>query len=101
MLLVSLFDMTKVMNCYIDEVPEFIFPIVRDNFSGRLDKVLTVQKDRILNGDALIKLKEIPSNSIDLVFVDPPYNLSKSITGIVMICTRKNIIHGLINGLMN
>lgn len=32
----------------------------------------------ILNGDATEILKEYPDNSIDLVFADPPYNLSKA-----------------------
>lgn len=31
----------------------------------------------ILQGDALIRLKEIPSESVDLVFADPPYNIGK------------------------
>ncbi|MEK6825059.1 MAG: site-specific DNA-methyltransferase [Nanoarchaeota archaeon] len=32
---------------------------------------------RIINGDALKVLKTIPNNSVDLVFADPPYNMSK------------------------
>ncbi len=31
--------------------------------------------NRLFCEDSLIKLKEIPSNSIDLIFADPPYNL--------------------------
>jgi len=31
--------------------------------------------DQVLIGDCLEQLKKIPSNSIDLVFADPPYNL--------------------------
>ncbi len=31
--------------------------------------------DRILIGDCLAELKKLPSESIDLVFADPPYNL--------------------------
>ena len=31
--------------------------------------------DQVLIGDCLQQLKKIPSNSIDLVFADPPYNL--------------------------
>ena len=31
---------------------------------------------RIINGDALEVLKELPPNCIDLIFADPPYNLS-------------------------
>ena len=31
--------------------------------------------DQVLIGDCVAQLKKIPSNSIDLVFADPPYNL--------------------------
>lgn len=31
--------------------------------------------DRILIGDCVAKLEQLPSNSVDLVFADPPYNL--------------------------
>ena len=34
-------------------------------------------QDKIILGDAVEKLKEIPSNSIDTIFIDPPYNLGK------------------------
>jgi len=34
-------------------------------------------KHRIINGDALKVLKTLPDNSVDLVFADPPYNMSK------------------------
>lgn len=34
-------------------------------------------KHKIIIGDALDKLKEIPDESVDLVFADPPYNMSK------------------------
>jgi site-specific DNA-methyltransferase (adenine-specific) len=34
-------------------------------------------KHKIIHGDALEKLKEIPDESIDLVFADPPYGLAK------------------------
>ena len=32
-------------------------------------------KNRIINGDSLEELKKIPSETFDLVFADPPYNL--------------------------
>ncbi|MBI3242873.1 MAG: site-specific DNA-methyltransferase [Chloroflexi bacterium] len=37
--------------------------------------------DHILNGDCLEELRRIPSNSIDFVFTDPPYNLGKKYLG--------------------
>lgn len=33
------------------------------------------------NGDSLKLIKEIPDNSIDLIFTDPPYNIGKHSTG--------------------
>ena len=32
---------------------------------------------KVILGDCLEKLKEIPDKSVDLVFADPPYNMSK------------------------
>jgi len=32
---------------------------------------------KIIIGDALKKLKKMPSDSVDLIFADPPYNMSK------------------------
>jgi modification methylase len=31
--------------------------------------------NQILQGDCLARLAELPDNSIDVVFADPPYNL--------------------------
>jgi len=36
-----------------------------------------MSKIEIINADALKKMKEIPSESIDLIIADPPYNLKK------------------------
>ncbi len=32
-------------------------------------------KNKIINGDSLVELKKIPSETFDLIFADPPYNL--------------------------
>ena len=32
-------------------------------------------KNKIINGNSLEELKKIPSETFDLVFADPPYNL--------------------------
>jgi DNA modification methylase len=42
----------------------------------RMDKGL-IQTDRFICGDAEEILKSLPSNSIDLIVADPPYNLGK------------------------
>jgi site-specific DNA-methyltransferase (adenine-specific) len=38
-------------------------------------------KSQLIHGDCLENLKDIPDNSVDFVFVDPPYNLSKKYRG--------------------
>ena len=35
----------------------------------------TELKNKIINGDSLEELKKIPSETFDLIFADPPYNL--------------------------
>ncbi|MFZ5920782.1 MAG: DNA-methyltransferase [Chloroflexota bacterium] len=37
--------------------------------------------NRVIKGDCLEELRTIPDNSIDLAFVDPPYNLKKKYSG--------------------
>ena len=32
---------------------------------------------KVIIGDCLEKLKEMPDESVDLIFADPPYNMSK------------------------
>lgn len=34
--------------------------------------------NQIINGDSLEIMKEIPDNSLDMTFADPPFNLKKS-----------------------
>lgn len=38
----------------------------------------SIQESQLLNGDCLKELKNIPDNSIDFCFADPPYNLNKN-----------------------
>lgn len=33
--------------------------------------------DKIIHGDCIAKLKDIESESVDLIIADPPYNLGK------------------------
>lgn len=44
--------------------------------------------DKTINGDSFSTLKCLPENSIDLLIVDPPYNLNKDYHGIKF--TKKN-----------
>ena len=44
-------------------------------------EILGNEKHKIIYGDALIALKNIPDNSLDLIFADPPYNIGKNFNG--------------------
>jgi adenine-specific DNA-methyltransferase len=39
------------------------------------------EQHKIIHGDACEALKEIPNESIDLIFADPPYNIGKNFNG--------------------
>ena len=53
----------------------------------------------IYHGDALEILKQIPNESVDLVFVDPPYNIGKNFAGRKTNGKQtKNILIGATNG---
>ena len=39
------------------------------------NKMISLRRNHIYNSDSIEILKKIPSNSIDVVFADPPYNL--------------------------
>lgn len=41
------------------------------------------ESKKIIHGDALTELKKLPSESIDLIFADPPYNIGKDFDGMV------------------
>ncbi len=46
-------------------------------------KVYKDDSHTIIHGDALENLKQIESESIDLIFADPPYNIGKNFDGLV------------------
>jgi site-specific DNA-methyltransferase (adenine-specific) len=50
-----------------------------------IDNIKSININDIINktimGDTFILLKQIPSSSVDLIIVDPPYNLSKNYHG--------------------
>lgn len=68
---------------YMSKVKE-IARILSDNHSGsNLRKRMTfkpyfeTEMGKLYNGDCVQVLKQIPSNSVDCVFADPPFNLDK------------------------
>lgn len=46
-------------------------------------KVYQDSKSKIIHGDALLALKNLPDNSVDLIFADPPYNIGKDFDGLI------------------
>ena len=61
------------MNC--PKVPSITPEPVQKNDIENLKSPLLIQ------GDAFLKMKELPSTSVDLILTDPPYNLSIYSTG--------------------
>lgn len=45
------------------------------------DHINKAESNKLVLGDSLTKLKEIPDNSVDFIFADPPYNLKKKYDG--------------------
>jgi len=43
--------------------------------------VFEIDGHKLIKGDALKALKALPDNSVDLIFVDPPYNIGKNFNG--------------------
>ena len=49
----------------------------KNNAGTSISIASAVKKIEIINGDAILEMKKITSNSIDLIIADPPYNLGK------------------------
>ncbi|MGX9806122.1 DNA-methyltransferase [Exiguobacterium acetylicum] len=62
-------------NNEIEFIEEVKFPTIIET-TGHYDESFDLGS-RIVQGDSLKTLKTIPDNTIDYVFVDPPYNLEK------------------------
>ncbi len=50
-------------------------------WSNVINQLDDSQTNQLMFGDCLEKLKQIPDNSVDFAFADPPYNLGKQYTG--------------------
>ncbi len=48
-----------------------------------INEVFCDDDHKIIHGDVLSALKEIQSESIDLIFADPPYNIGKDFDGLI------------------
>ena len=66
-----------------------------------IKKIMLNKPINLLLGDCLELLKNIPSNTVDLAFVDPPYNMqldstfenSSHTTGLTFLYIVKNLDH--------
>lgn len=59
------------------------FPKLKENFRRNVNKKedFLVPNNMLINGDCLEELSKLKSNSVDYIFVDPPYNLKKKYSG--------------------
>lgn len=60
------------------------FNVINSTFSN--------ENHKIIHGDVLSGLKEIPDESIDLIFADPPYNIGKDFDGLKEEWTEENFL---------
>ncbi|MDM2820167.1 adenine-specific DNA-methyltransferase [Citrobacter portucalensis] len=50
------------------------------------------ESKKIILGDALTELKKLPSESVELIFADPPYNIGKDFDGMVESWDEENFL---------
>lgn len=80
MLLTSLWNLKK--NDYKKMISNKIIP--KEIFSAgktKIKKTKMIPKNKLLLGDCIKQLEKIKDESMDMIFVDPPYNLSKDYRG--------------------
>lgn len=70
-------DRNKTIDITVEEGKEYLEKCVIISQKAPLDSVI----DKTLLGDMFEILKLLPENSIDLLIVDPPYNLDKNFNG--------------------
>lgn len=63
----------KTINTSVEDGQEYLSRCIEVNTSVELDSVL----DKTIHGDTFLVCPHLPRESIDLIIVDPPYNLSK------------------------
>ncbi|MDD6881763.1 MAG: DNA methyltransferase [Firmicutes bacterium] len=70
-------DRNKTIDMTVEEGMEYLERCISISEKKTLDEVL----DKTILGDTFETLKLLPENSIDLLIVDPPYNLAKDFNG--------------------
>lgn len=70
-------DRNKTIDMTVEEGREYLERCISISEKKTLDEVL----DKTILGDTFETLKLLPENSIDLLIVDPPYNLAKDFNG--------------------
>lgn len=58
----------------------------------RNTRIYSDNSSTIIHGDALENLKQMPSESVDLIFADPPYNIGKDFDGFVEDWSEKDFL---------
>jgi len=72
-------DWVQSFNAIREASPQYF--LFGNNKKVSENKQLSNLANRLINGSCLEQLREIPDNSIDFVFTDPPYNLGKKYSG--------------------
>lgn len=65
---------------WISNNPELLLDAFKDGSNYQFNEMSTIYKTelgKLYQGDCLELMKQIPSNSIDCIFADPPFNLNK------------------------
>lgn len=70
-------DRNKTIDITVEEGRHYLDRCIKLSEQQSLDEII----DKTINGDTFEVLSLLPKNSIDLLIVDPPYNLDKNYNG--------------------
>lgn len=70
-------DRNKTIDMTVEEGKKYLERCIRISSKASLEQVL----DKTILGDTFETLKKLPEHSVDLLIVDPPYNLDKDFHG--------------------
>lgn len=70
-------DRNKTIDITVEEGRHYLDRCIKLSEQQSLDEVI----DKTINGDTFEVLSLLPKNSVDLLIVDPPYNLDKNYNG--------------------
>lgn len=66
-----------LLNWPLEGVPQSETPAIRENLFAEYSSTSLPLESRLIRGDCVESLRDLPDNSVDFCFADPPYNLRK------------------------